>query len=298
MNAALLRSLCPQAIDCLRGNRFPAGWLIRLAGVLALAVLLAGCAPGPVVDGESPACTGAAVAAGSELSEATQFVEVRLSFDGALEANGDVAGDLDVKLNGEAPDAKTVAVSAAVEGSDVVVRLAPTDAAANGGTTYFALYDGQLSIASARDDGALAHVRAAGGQSAAVLPEAKSFTVPSGVQIERVADEAPQSGEATLDITSFAKLRCCTWLRFSDALPAVRLHNHQFYRDTEKTCAQRLADTLNQTYGQWYSATCDGASVTVRANGSSIPLDVEIVEGEGALPGDDGGVGAWEEGEA
>ena len=265
--------------------------------VLAAVVMLCSCsAPEPVVDGASPKCAEAVISAGSQLDEGSQFVEVRLSFDDELSASGDVLSDLDVRLNGEQPDGKTVAVSAQVEGRDLIVRLQPSAAAAQGGSAYFALYDGQLSIGAARADGALAHARVQGGESAAVLDRVRWFTVPSGVVLQETGASDGRDGRVEFEVMRFAQLRCCTWIRFSEELPSVRLHNHQFYRDTERICAQRLVDTLNETYGQWFVAECDGARVSVRSVDPSIELDVQVIEGEDALPGDDGGVGAWEEG--
>lgn len=255
-------------------------WLVCVAAfAIALVVMLVGCAPAVQLDEGSPECTGATITAGSDLTEESQYAEVRLSFDAPLAASGSVLDDLDVRLNGKVPDNKTIAVTAAVDGGDVVVRLMPTKEAAKGGSVYFALYDGQLSVASKRDDGALAHVKAADGGSTAVLDGAQVFTVPTGV---RVGEMARDGRSVTFEIAQFAQLRCCAWFKFGNTLPLVKVHNHAFYRDTSATVAERLADTVNAYYSDAYTASADGATVTVTARDDAAgALVVELVEGAG-----------------
>ncbi len=291
---------------------------------LAVAVVLAGCAfagcaGAAQVDEVSPRLAHVSVSAGSDLTEASQYVEVRLTFTSKLDAAEGYANDVEVLVNGEPPDTRTVLPSVVVEGADMVVRLVPTEAAGAGGSgtaVYFALYDGLVQVAAKRGDGALVHVRAAGGESNAVLEEAVTFTVPTGVAVKRVEAEAgaaeagvPGAGaevvaevvaddeagiagiaatsSVTFDVTRFAQLRCCSWFWFSDELPLVMMHNHEFLRDTERTCAERLADTVNDNYGDVLAATCEGARVTVSAKDSSKgPLSVRVVEGVGVNPQD------------
>lgn len=268
--------------------------LMMTAGIACLAatVLLTGCSAHAVVDEGSPRCTGASVASGSDLTESSQYAEVRLGFDAPLEASGNVADDLEVTLNGAAPDAKTIAVEAQVEGSDVVVRLAPT-AAADGesAAVYYALYDGLVQVSAKSDDGGLAHVKAQGGSSNAVLGEPCSATVPTGIEL---AVDAQAAGDAasgtpasvTFTVERFAQLRCCSWLYFGPGLPIIMTHNHEFARDLPATCAQRIADTVNANYGEWLQASCDGATVTVTAAAveDGQVMDAVLVEGVGADP--------------
>ena len=217
---------------------------------------------------------------------------MRLTFDAALEASGNVADDFDVTLNGEAVDSETIAVEAQVDGQDVVVRLAPT-ASADGkqASVYYALYDGLVQVAAKSDDGGLAHVKAAGGSSNAVLAEPVTATVPSGI---KVAVQAQTAGDAaagvpasvTFAVDQFAQLRCCSWFYFGEGLPIVMTHNHEFARDLPETCAQRIADTINVNYAEWLSATCDGATITVTAAEAvdGQKMTCQLVEGVGANP--------------
>ena len=268
--------------------------LMMAAGLACLlaVVMLSGCTAQAVVDESSPRCSGASVFAGSDLTESSQYAEVRLAFDAPLEASGNVADDLQVTLNGEAVDAETIAVEASVDGSDVVVRLVPT-ASADGkqASVYYALYDGLVQVAAKADDGGLAHVKAAGGSSNAVLDEPVTATVSTGIQ---VAVQAQTAGSAaagtpasvTFAVRQFAQLRCCSWFYFGEGLPIVMTHNHEFARDLPETCAQRIADTVNANYSEWLSATCDGATITVTAaevvDGQE--MGCQLVEGVGANP--------------
>lgn len=269
-----------------------AGMLVAGLSFFAAAFALSGCSASAVVDEASPRCEGASIAAGSELTDASQYVEVRLAFDAPLEAAGNAADDLEVLVDEEPVDAKTMRLEASVDGSDVVVRLTPSpEAGGSSPTVYFALYGGLVSVEAKSADGGLAHVRAAGGGSNAVLGEPRSFTVPSGIRIGSVESVAGDAGSGTVasvsfTIEQFAQLRCCTWISFGTNEPLVLMHNHEYLRDTEKTCAKRLADTVNDACKGALAAEAEGARVTVRAveavDGQE--LTALIVEGEGVEP--------------
>lgn len=264
------------------------------ASALACFVLFAlvGCGTKPIVDDASPRCIEARMTAGSDLTEASQYVEVRLVFDRMLEAAKDVASDFDVKVNGEYPDDATMQVTAWAEGTDVVIRLVPT-AAANGekASVYYALYDGLISIAAREADGALARVKAAEGSSNAVLDEQHTLTVPSGIEICVLSsvpgDEASLTQAAcVLEVRQFAQLRCCTWLSLGEGLPTIMMHNHEFLRDTVQTCAKRMAETISSTCGSQFDVQTDGARITLRSRTvvDGQILDPCILAGEGVDP--------------
>lgn len=273
-------------------------WLRVAAAALAVmcaavcALCLAGCGGGTLEAGEGSArFSTAQVTSGSELDEASQYVEARLSFDGELEASGDVASDVEVLVNGEAPDTRTMDVEVSVEGSDVVVRLVPSAEAKKGSpTVFYAFYDGVVTVAAKDAGGALPHVRTAGADVCAVMDQTVEFTVPSGVEVGNVestpADAASGAcAQVSFDITQFAQIRSCTWFYFGEGIPLVMTHNHEFYRDTERTCAERLAATINSDCGEYLSATSEGSRVTVTARDASVSeLCVAVVEGIGANP--------------
>lgn len=264
---------------------------LALAGAL-VASCLPGCAARPQVDAGSPRCVSADVAAGSELTESSQYVEVRLGFDGDVEVVGDAVADLDVLVDGREANPRAVQARAWADGRTLVVRLAPTPAAdGSRPSVYFALYGGLVSVAARSEDGGLPHVRATGGPSSAVIPGRVSFTAPSGVRVGDV-ESVPASAEAgtpatvSFDVESPAQLRCCTWFSFGDGVPMVMMHNHEFLRDTPRTCALRLADTINADAAGTLCAHARGTRVEVSmpaaADGRS--LGVEVVEGRDVDP--------------
>ena len=270
---------------------------LAFAAAVAALALLAGCSAKATVDEGSPRAVSMSCAAGSDLTETSQYVEARIAFGAPLEESGDVAADLDVTLNGEAVDGKTIAVKASVDGDELVVRLEPAAGAdGSNAAVYFALYDGDVRIAAKSSDGGLDHVKAAGSSSNAVLDKACEFTAPSGMEISVAAageaDSAPvavadgaKGPWATIDFDQFAQLRCCTWFSMGDDLPIVMMHNHEFARDLPSTAAQRFADTVNANYGDALVAAADGSSVTVRAVAAAAgPLNPCVCEGFGALP--------------
>ncbi len=128
---------------------------LALAGAL-VASCLPGCAARPQVDAGSPRCVSADVAAGSELTESSQYVEVRLGFDGDVEVVGDAVADLDVLVDGREANPRAVQARAWADGRTLVVRLAPTPAAdGSRPSVYFALYGGLVSVAARSEDGGL-----------------------------------------------------------------------------------------------------------------------------------------------
>lgn len=285
----------------------PAALALALALALAAALApwaLAGCAARPVVTGESPACTGAAISAGSDLTEASQFVEVRLRFPCALESDGDVAADLSVMLNGSPPDPKTVSVAASVEGDCVVVRLSPTEAAdGSDPRVYFALSEGRLSVSARDGSGGLAHVRAAGAGAVgpcAALPDELGFTVPTGIAFD-VVEQAAGDAEANVPartrirMTQFAQVRCCSWFSFGADFPTMMKHNHNWLRDTPATCAANLADMVNhmdESGALGLTAQAQGAYVELVADKAVSGQLIEPALAEG--PGVDPMAGAYE----
>lgn len=264
------------------------GVCMTMAGVACLVVgmTMVGCTTQAVVDEHSPECVLMSVSSGSDLTESSQYVEVRLSFNKELQTTGDVLSDVQVLLNGAEPNTKTISVTGSVEGRDVVVRLVPSAAAdGSSASVYFALYDGLLQIVPRNADGALGHVRGEDTTSNAVMREEFSATIPSGVSLVEDGEGADEGASVTFEITQFAQLRSCTWLKFSDALAPVMMHNHEFLRDTCNTCASRLTDTINATCADTLEATCEGAVVTVRAlDAASAPLYVQVIEGVGENP--------------
>lgn len=256
----------------------------------------------------SPQLADASIAAGSDLTEAGQYVEVRLTFDAPVQADGDVSKDFNVKLNGDAVDSKTVALSATVCDGDVVVRLQPTSAADGRSTSvYFAMYEGQLSISPSDSAGVLPHVLAEGdqdtspaGDSCAVMTAPVCFSIPSGVRFATVQTVAGNTAtgtcaQTTIQVTQFAQLRCVTWigLSFEGQVPCNRYgaapytvedtedgtltvkHNHLFLRDTQRGCAADLAAAIQNAWGSKVTAEAQGDTVVITA---AAPVDGQVIQ--------------------
>lgn|GEM_PF-3060356 len=315
---ASMRAVLSEQAERVRRQSIALGFatIVVFFVVLAVAVLLgSGCSTARTgtVSENSPHLVSATLTSGSDLTESSQFVQVVLTFDQDLEANGDVSGDFQVLVNGSDPDAKVMQESAEVSGRDVTIRLVPT-AAADGSkdSVYFALYEGCLSVSAASSDGALTHVLAAEGDGSsaastcAVMDGSARWIVPSGVSIHVTQQTAGDSSsgtcaQTTFEVTQFAQLRCVTWLSLDasgqgvyDASGSVALdsdeltdaglvlkHNHLFLRDTERGCASDLASAIESAGNGAYTAAADGVSVTVRATSAVTgqTIDPAIVEG-------------------
>lgn len=296
--------------------------LARLVACLLACWALGGCSAGENVVGAvgegSPHLVDAAIEAGSDFTESGQYVEVCLEFDAPVAAVGsassttgavDVTGDFSIELNGEAPDAQTIVASAVVEDGVVIVRLVPT-AVADGrsASVYFALYEGQLTLAAAADDGSLPHIVASDDDAVcAVLDQPVRYAVPSGVVFELVESEPGSSSEdvcahSTYRIVQSAQLRCISWLGLSlDGVPdneygtpaysATALedgtlalkHNHFFYRDTPEGCAADIADVAGSAWSGQVDVQSSNDTVTVTARQAVDGQTVELRLFEGRL---------------
>ena len=282
----------------------------RLATMLACAIALccaclgvalaAGCSSAQVnVTEESPHLTTSSMAASSDgdNAETSQRIDVLLSAGEGLEASGDIADDFTVLLNGAPVDGSVVKLDVTCEGDKVVFALSPGDDAQGGpgAGEYFAVYQGQISIASARDDGALPHLTSADGLTT-VLPEAVEGTLPSGLAIEvesqTVGSEASNTpAQAQFEVTEPASVRAITWLSLDGGATKLLKHNHMFANADAETCAADLAKVINAT--GLYTAVCRGATIDVRANEVVDGQVIEpcIVEGFGVTGGEyDGSV--------
>jgi hypothetical protein len=275
-----------------------------------LCLVLTGCTSertGARSDASPSLCTSD-IQSGSDLTESSQYVEVFLDFGVPLEADGDVAADLTIHLDGDTLDTQTIAVSATVQGDGILVRLTPTEAASGtSASVYFALYDASLTITAASADGTLSHVLVSDDTSTcAILDTTLSYIVPSGVQIGLLSQtrgdtSSDTPASACFVVTQCAQLRCCTWLSLGedraslyDASDALRIddemfsdgtfvmkHNHQFLRDTVQGCASDLAACIEAAYPDRYTVSVSGADVTVTSNAivDGECIDPCIVEG-------------------
>ena len=255
---------------------------------------LFGCGAGVSVGEDSPTVSDVAFCAGTTATEAGQSIEVRIEFDRQISVSGDAADDFEVLLNGEELDADAVKLEVNASADAITFVLSPADGASVGpsaGGSYFAVYQGQISIASAREDGALPHVTGTDG-STAVLSEAIEGTLPSGLAIEvteqregSAADGVP--AQTTFTVTSPATARCITWFSPDGGTTKLLKHNHDFASADAAACAADLAEVVNAAEGLGLVATVSGTSVTLTATEvvDGQVIEPVIVEGAGVSGG-------------
>lgn len=280
---------------------------LRAAAACALiagALACAGCAQARV-DDASPRLSDVQLTATGAQSEASQSVEIKLTFDQPISAAGAVADDFEVLLNGKELEGGAVALDVRPSAQAVTFVLHPSSTASAGGATgsFFALYQCAFSIAAARDDGALPSVTGATG-SCAVLDAPVTGTLPSGLALETVEARAGSSdggvaAQTTVRVTSPALVRAITWFSPDGGSTVLLKHNHTFADADAAACAADLAKVVNEAAGLGLSARASGDELTITAadvrDGQT--LDPVIVEGVGVEGGAyDASLGTGEEG--
>lgn len=280
---------------------------LRAAAACALiagALACAGCAQARM-DDASPRLSDVQLTAAGAQSEASQSVEIKLTFDQPISAAGAVADDFEVLLNGKELEGGAVALDVRPSAQAVTFVLHPSSTASAGGATgsFFALYQCAFSIAAARDDGALPSVTGATG-SCAVLDVPVTGTLPSGLALETVEARAGSSdggvaAQTTVRVTSPALVRAITWFSPDGGSTVLLKHNHTFADADAAACAADLAKVVNEAAGLGLSARASGDELTITAadvrDGQT--LDPVIVEGVGVEGGMyDASLGTGEEG--
>ncbi len=265
----------------MRRTRF-ARWFAAVLSLTMLAAAcagLAGCSAKIQLDDASPKVSDVKLSADSQMNESSQAVSIVVMFDRQISADGDVSDDFKLLLNGKEPDAATIKVDARASANAITFTLRPSDSASKGAGAgqYFALYQAQFSLASARDDGALSHISGASG-STAVLSGEISGTLPSGLAIDVTAQRQGTSdvpAQATFTVTSPAKARVITWFSPDGGQTVLLKHNHTFAQASAEDAAADLAKVVNAA-NAGLMATARGAEVTITA--------AEAVEGQVISP--------------
>lgn len=274
------------------------GMRLRALAVAALACLgvaaaaaLCSCAPAATVDDTSPRVSDVQLSATSAMTEASQAVSIAVAFDQPVSVSGNAADDFTLLINGKEIDTAAVKLDVLPSASGITFTLRPADAAAQGAGAgqYFALYQAQFSLSSKRADGALPHVTGQSG-SAAVLGEAISGTLPSGLSITvddaRLATE-DQPAQTTFTVTSPARARVITWFSPDGGSTVLLKHNHAFAHASAEDAAADLAKIVNADASVGLVATASGARVTLTAQ-QALPgqvIDPVVVEGVGVAGG-------------
>lgn len=263
---------------------------VACLGVAAAAVLCS-CAPAATVDDASPRVSDVQLSATSAMTEASQAVSIAVTFDQAISVSGDAAEDFTLLINGKEIDTATVTLDVLPAASGITFTLRPAASAAQGtgAGQYFALYQAQFSLASKRSDGALPHVTGQSG-SAAVLGEAISGTLPSGLSIA-VEDVRPatedQPAQTTFAVASPAKARVITWFSPDGGATVLLKHNHTFAQASAEDAAADLAKIVNADASCGLVASASGARVTLTAQQVAPGQVIEpvVVEGVGVAGG-------------
>lgn len=292
-----------------KGGRNAAACLLALALAGFSAVSLTACSDVSVQAGAaSPRLAGESLSATSRASdpEATQAITVNLKSDKKLVATGDaddLASDFAVTLNGRELDRDAVKLAVAVRGRTVSFTFSPAEGAVGGPDSngkFFAVYQGEFSIASVRDDGMLPHLTDAKSGDTARLEKDVTGTLPSGATIDVVdteegsaSDNVPAS--ATFRVTSPARARAIMWFSLDGGTTKILKHNHHFAQADASAFASDLAAAISRASedgaadadGNAYTARAVGDTVTIRA-GSAVDgqkIDPVIVEGFGVTGG-------------
>ena len=278
-----------------RGASERARAALRAAAACALiagALACAGCAQARV-DDASPRLSDVQLTATGAQSEASQSVEIKLTFDQPISAAGAVADDFEVLLNGSPLDGGAVAldVRGSADGVTFVLHPASSASTAGGKGTFFALYQSGFSVAAKRADGALPSVTAASG-SCAVLDAPVTGTLLSGLAIEVIDARAGSAqdnlpAQTSFKVTSPALVRAITWFSPDGGATKLLKHNHTFADADAQDCAADLAKVVGETTGLGIVAKASGDTVTLTATAVSDgqTIDPVVVEGVGVEGG-------------
>ena len=271
-----------------------------VAVALLACALLCACGSQARVDEASPRVANVDLATTSSMTEVSQAIRISVSFDGPISAQGDVAGDFALLINGKTPDSSVVKTDVRANANGVVVTLSPADGAAQGAGAgqFFAMYQAQFSLASSREDGALPHITGQSGSNA-VIDQPIEGTLPSGLAISMDEQRAGSAAEnvaaqTTFTVTSPALARVITWFSPDGGKTVLLKHNHAFAQADAQDCAADLVKVVNAQTGLGISAQAQGAQVTLTA---ATPVDGQvispcIVEGVGVFGGSyDGSMG-------
>ncbi len=248
---------------------------------LLLCVAMSGCAASTRVDESSPRVAEVSLRSMSDMTESSQEVVIRLAFDQAISATGNIADSFELRLNDEAVDTRVIAVEVQASGEAVTFTLRPTaDALGVGKGAYFALYQGAFSISSARSDGVLSSITGMSGAQA-VLDEPISGTLPSGLALV-VEEQIPAQSatgipaQTTFRVTSPALVRCVTWFSPDGGSTKLLKHNHTFTDADASDAAADLARVINEASDLGLVARAQGDQVTLTAT--------KVVEGQVISP--------------
>ena len=258
---------------------------------LCAGIGLCGCGSASV-SGTSPHLADVTLKPTSDMTEASQKAEIRITFDQPVSVSNNVLDDFELLMNGSPLDDSTVVAEALPNATGVTIVLKPAEGAMGVGKgSYFALYQADLDLRAKRSDGGLPSVTGADG-SAAVLDEPIKGTFPSGMAIEELevipgSEATGQVAQTIFKVDSPATIRAVTWFSPDGGETKLLKHNHMFMDASAEDCAADLAKVINAASGLGISASAQGDTVVMRASAAADGQELHpvLVEGIGAEGG-------------
>jgi len=243
---------------------------IAVLAMASGALLLAGCG-GASLSAASPQALSHAVSSASDGTEQSQRVELRVKFDRAVSVGAGALDDLVVMVDGAKLSKKMAGCTVAQADAKTLVLTVAAAPGVTGSTgdNYFALKNGELSVAAADGSGALPHVTSADGGAAANWAAIKC-RIPSGLEISVMSAAAGsaaagRAATATFQVVKTPAVRVVSWLQMESGGKQVFVHNHEFLKYDAQSYAQHLAESLNASFSGEFTFTANGDAVTVTA---------------------------------
>jgi hypothetical protein len=243
---------------------------IAVLAMASGALLLAGCG-GASLSVASPQALSHTISSTNDGTEQSERVELQVKFDRAVSVGVDALDDLVVTVDGAKLSKKMAVCSVAQTDVETLVL---TIAAAPGvtgstGDNYFALKNGELSVAAADRSGALRRVTSADGGTAAKWTAIKC-RIPSGLEISVMSSAAGtaaagRAATAAFQVAKTPAVRVVSWLQMESGGKQVFVHNHEFLKYDVQSYAQHLAESLNALFSGEFTFTANGDAVTVTA---------------------------------
>ncbi len=279
--------------------------------ITAAILILCGCGNDKALQGKDlPLIDSYAVTVSNEGEENTQRVKVRVLFDKEIHVRKDAKRDLKILISGKEPDTKTMDYEAVRDVNDtrvlnVEIFALPT-AASPGKGSYFALYDGDLSIASASKKG-MSKITDKSGRYAVKWKDIACI-IPSGLTIDTLYTQKGNEKEgikARLEarVSAPASVRVITWVQLlRNNTPvmeegfsgpgykyknhgSVPIHAHQFLLYSQKDYSHQIVETLKKFFGASgdYIFSQDGEKFTVEAARAAEgeELEIKVYSGRG-----------------
>lgn len=250
--------------------------------LLILVVYLCGCGGPSVSEENSPVlekCTAQGMCEGGEQD---QYIVAELKFDRPVAFSEDLKDQLRVVIGGQRIDPEKIKLSAPEGENTIRLKMAVQQ-----------VNDGYLEITNASGEDMLTALTDAEGRYCTASVDVRQL-IPSGAVIETLSSSPEQT---VCRVTRTVTHRSIIWIQLFSGDQAVEpedpgtadvmegscaVHQHEFLWVTEESTAEDVAETINNFYGENYSAAAEGDQVTVNAKSAagSENLELRIYEGK------------------